>query len=60
LTVFLTWYSLGGLRQPPTLTEIAAMPADLRHDILFLLREYSDAKDSQRAADRARKGGKRG
>lgn len=58
LTVFLTWLAVGGMEHPPGLTEIAEWPADLRHDVLWLLKEYGEAKAAQRRLDKG-KGGKR-
>lgn len=55
LGLFLTWYQLGGMQSPPSLLEVAAWPAALRHDILFLVRELGD----MRAAEGRRKERKR-
>lgn len=46
--LFMTWYQMGGLEHPPTLTELAAMPAAMRSDILYLLRELGSIRRSQR------------
>lgn len=51
LSVFVTWYQLGGMESAPTITEIAAMPAALRHDLLYLLAEFGrlrKARDRQK------------
>lgn len=47
-TVFLTWYQLGGMKAPPTLTEVLAWPAALRHDVLYLVREMGAAHAAAR------------
>ena len=52
LSVFVTWYQLGGMEQAPTITEIANMPAALRHDLLYLLSEFGRMR---KARDRSRK-----
>ena len=39
LSIFLTWYQLGGPQHGITLTEAITMPAELRNDIFYLLRE---------------------
>lgn len=54
LTVFLTWYQMGGMQSPPTLSEVAAWPAALRHDILYLIREMGDAREGRRKTGKAR------
>lgn len=55
LTVFVTWYQLGGMEQAPSITEIANMPAALRHDLLYLLGEFGRMR---RSRDRSKKKGK--
>ena len=40
LTIFMTWWQLGGMEHPPTITEIAEMPAALRHDLIYLITEF--------------------
>ena len=39
LSIFLTWYQLGGPQHGITLTEAVTMSAELRNDIFYLLRE---------------------
>ena len=39
LSIFLTWYQLGGAEKGITLTEAMTIPATLRNDIFYLLRE---------------------
>ena len=55
LSVFVTWYQLGGMESKPTITEIAAMPASLRHDLIYLLAEFGRLR---RTRDRRKKGSK--
>lgn len=40
LTLFVTWWTFGGMEHPPTITEIAAMPAAMRHDLIYLISEF--------------------
>jgi len=47
----MVWYQMGGLEHPPTLTELAAMPAAMHRDILYLLREMGEARAAQRRRD---------
>ena len=47
LSVFVTWYQLGGMESKPTITEIAAMPAALRHDLIYLLSEFGRLRKSR-------------
>lgn len=37
LYLFETWYQLGGLQRPPSLMELAEMPADLVKDLGYIL-----------------------
>lgn len=39
---------MGGQQSPPTLSEVAAWPADLRHDVLYLMREMGRAHTAER------------
>ncbi len=48
LDLFLTWHQLGGMERPPSLAEVAAMPATLRHDVLYLLREMGTIRRQRR------------
>ncbi len=48
LTVFLTWYQLGGIEHPPTITEIAGWPDALRRDLLYLLSELGRMRRQRR------------
>jgi len=56
--LFLTWVQMGGLEHPPTLTELAAMPAAMHKDILYLLRELGDIRQAQRKRDESQQGQK--
>lgn len=47
LSVFVTWYQLGGMESKPTITEIADMPAALRHDLIYLLSEFGRLRKSR-------------
>ena len=47
LSVFVTWYQLGGMESHPAITEIAGMPASLRHDLLYLLGEFGRLRRSR-------------
>ena len=47
--MFLTWWQMGGPQAPPTISEVAAWPAALRHDMLLLIREMGDAQGTARA-----------
>ncbi len=46
--MFLTWWQMGGSEAPPTISEVAAWPAALRHDMLLLVREMGDAQAAAR------------
>lgn len=47
--MFLTWWQMGGPQAPPTISEVLAWPAALRHDMLLLIREMGDAQGTARA-----------
>lgn len=53
--MFLTWWQLGGSQSPPTVSEVAAWPAALRHDMLYLIREMGDAQAATRKRRKAEK-----
>lgn len=46
--MFLTWWQMGGPQAPPTISEVLAWPAALRHDMLLLIREMGDAQGTAR------------
>ena len=48
LDLFVTWWQFGSA--PMSLTEIASMPAVLRHDVLYLLGELGRLRASRRKA----------
>lgn len=51
LEIFLTWYQLNGPEHGISITEAATMPAALRQDLLYLLRELGKLRrrrDKQR------------
>ena len=58
LTIWLTWYQLGGTEAPPTISEIAQWPAALRNDVLYLTRQLGDIRRSKKSA--SKKSGKAG
>ena len=37
LYLFETWYQLGGMQRPPSLMELAQMPADVVKDLGYIL-----------------------
>lgn len=53
LTIFLTWYQLGGVQRGISLTEAAEMPATLRNDIFYLLREMNRMRKRRKSAETA-------
>lgn len=63
LTVFATWWQLGGMQQPPSITEVAEMPAALRHDLIYLLAEFGRLRRSRKGLNgepgKTRKGRRR-
>jgi hypothetical protein len=59
LTVFTTWWGMGGAQSPPTISEIAAWPAALRHDMLLLMGEMGEAQAAARRRKGPRKGAKK-
>jgi hypothetical protein len=54
LTVFLTWWQMGGAQSPPTISEVLTWPADLRHDMLHLMQEMGEAQGAARKKRKAR------
>ena len=55
LTIWLTWYQLGGTEAPPTISEIAQWPAALRNDVLYLTRQLGDIRRSKKIAGKGKK-----
>ena len=55
LTIWLTWYQLGGTEAPPTISEIAQWPAALRNDVLYLTRQLGDIRRSKKSAGKGKK-----
>lgn len=54
LDIFVTWYTLGGYRNPPTPAEIAAWPAAWLHDWPFLFRRLQLARHRETERDALR------
>ena len=54
LTIWLTWYQLGGTEAPPTISEIAQWPAALRNDVLYLTRQLGDIRRSKKSAGKGK------
>lgn len=48
LGIFLTWWTFGGMEHPPTITEIANMPAAMQRDLTYLLREFGKMRRQRR------------
>lgn len=44
LHVLTAWYQLGGLQQPPTLTELAGLDATLVKDLQYFLRKLGEVR----------------
>jgi len=55
LSVFLTWYHLGGVQRGISITEAAEMPATLRNDVFYLLRELNRMRRRRKRADNTAK-----
>ncbi len=52
----MTWYQLGGPQHGITLTEAITMPAELRNDIFYLLRElHRMRRNRKRTREKAKK-----
>jgi hypothetical protein len=54
LDLFLDWYQLGGLEKGIGLSELATMPAALRADLLYLLRELGRMRRQRKARKKGR------
>lgn len=50
LDIFVTWWQFGGMEHGLSVSEVAAMPAALRHDLLLLLGEMGKIRRSRRKA----------
>ena len=48
LGLFITWWTFGGMEHPPTITEIANMPAAMQTDLVYLLREFGKMRRRRR------------
>lgn len=58
LELFADWYQLGGLEKGIGIMELAAMPADMRADLMYLLKEMGRLRRQRKATQPAAKGKK--
>lgn len=56
LVIFQTWHALGGLSNPPSVTELFEWPADWLHDFLYLLRRMGELSKQEKRLNAAHKG----
>lgn len=54
LVIFQTWHALGGLSNPPTITELFEWPADWLHDFLYLLRRMGEISKQEKRLNATR------
>lgn len=59
LDLFVDWYQLGGMERGIGIMELAEMPAALRTDLMYILREMGRIRRQRRSADKAKKGAKK-
>lgn len=55
LELFADWYQLGGMEKGIGIMELAAMPADLRADLMYLLREMGRLRRQRQATRKDKK-----
>lgn len=56
LDLFVDWYQLGGMERGIGIVELATMPAAMRTDLMYILREMGRIRRQRRAAAKAKKG----
>lgn len=59
LEIFEAWYALGGSQHPPSIVDLAVIPAWLRRDFMYIFSEISDVRKRVKAAKKAKAATKR-